>query len=184
MPTPASVFCPKLLPSLKSMRLGLVNFCGHFPYGGYQFDSLVRWHLGPIVNELIITGAPDADQEDFFSNEKKVLHQNCARQGPCRICKSNTCVSFRQSQTTQQIWHHPASYSGRQGTLLPIGKGPDSPRRRSTFRIFLSSRKNDMEVNLRLTPKLGKEMDRSTDDLVIWLMRLIGARYVVRFVDQ
>jgi len=75
MPIPASAFRPKLLPSLESMRLDLVNFCDHLPYGGYQFGSIVRWHLGQIVDELIITGAPDADQEDFFSNEEKLLHQ-------------------------------------------------------------------------------------------------------------
>jgi hypothetical protein len=75
MPVPASVFRQKLLPSLETMRIDLVNFCDHLPYGGYQFSSLVRWHLGQLTDELLITGAPDAEFEDMFSNEEKVLHQ-------------------------------------------------------------------------------------------------------------
>jgi hypothetical protein len=75
MPVPASVLRQKLLPSLETLRIDLVNFCDHLPYGGYQFSSLVRWHLGQIADELLITGAPDAELDDAFSNEEKLLHQ-------------------------------------------------------------------------------------------------------------
>lgn len=76
MPTPASIFRQKLLPHLEFMRTDLVNFCDHLPYGGYQFSSLVRWHLGQLVDEILITGAPEGDVTDEgFTSEERVLHQ-------------------------------------------------------------------------------------------------------------
>ena len=76
MPDPPSVSRQKLLPDLEFMQVDLVNFCDHLPYGGYQFSSLVRWHVGQIADEILITGAPmDEDIEEGFSNEERVLHQ-------------------------------------------------------------------------------------------------------------
>jgi hypothetical protein len=76
MPTPASVFRQKLLPGLDTMRIDLVNFCDHLPYGGYQFSALIRWQLGKLVDELLITGAPEGDiTDEGFTNEERVLHQ-------------------------------------------------------------------------------------------------------------
>jgi len=76
MPEPPSLSRQKLLPGLESMQIDLVNFCDHLPYGGYQFSSLVRWHVGQIADEVLITGAPmDEDIETGFSNEERVLHQ-------------------------------------------------------------------------------------------------------------
>ena len=75
MPSPASVFRQNLLPRLGVMRIDLVNFCDHLPYGGYQFSSVIRWHLGHIVDELLITGAPEDDMDDGLTNEERVLCQ-------------------------------------------------------------------------------------------------------------
>jgi len=75
MPAPASVFRQKLLPRLDFLRIDLVNFCDHLPYGGYQFGSLIRWHLGQVVDELLITGAPEDDMDDGLTQEERVLHQ-------------------------------------------------------------------------------------------------------------
>ncbi|KAE9364023.1 hypothetical protein N431DRAFT_489827 [Stipitochalara longipes BDJ] len=75
-PTPASAFRQKLLPGLDSLRIDLVNFCDHLPYGGYQLSSLIRWHIGQIADELLVTGAPEADMtDDGYSTEERVLHQ-------------------------------------------------------------------------------------------------------------
>jgi hypothetical protein len=71
MPTPASVFRQKLLPHLEFMRIDLVNFCDHLPYGGYQFSSLVRWHLGRLVDEILITGAPEGMSPTRVSPARK-----------------------------------------------------------------------------------------------------------------
>lgn len=76
LPTPASALRQKLLSRLDMLRIDLVNFCDHLPYGGYQFSSLIRWHIGPIVDEILITGAPEGDMSDEgFTNEERVLHQ-------------------------------------------------------------------------------------------------------------
>jgi len=52
---------PKLFPSLETMRLDLVNFCDHLPLGISTFAAVVRWHLGRILDELVVTGLPDAE---------------------------------------------------------------------------------------------------------------------------
>jgi hypothetical protein len=76
MPDPPSASRQKLFPGLEFMQIDLVNFCDHLPYGGYQFSSLVRWHVGQIADEILITGAPMDDVgEEGFSNEERVLHQ-------------------------------------------------------------------------------------------------------------
>jgi hypothetical protein len=76
MPAPPSLSRQKLFPGLEFMQIDLVNFCDHLPYGGYLFSSLVRWHVGHIADEIIITGAPMDDVNDGgFSNEERVLHQ-------------------------------------------------------------------------------------------------------------
>ncbi|CZT00947.1 hypothetical protein WAI453_009443 [Rhynchosporium graminicola] len=49
---------PKLLPGLGTMRLDLVNFCDHLPVGISSFAAVVRWHLGLILDELVVTGLP------------------------------------------------------------------------------------------------------------------------------
>jgi hypothetical protein len=76
MPTPPSVLRQKLLPGLDIMRIDLVNFCDHLPYGGYQFSALIRWQLGQMVDELLITGAPEGDiTDEGFTNEERALNQ-------------------------------------------------------------------------------------------------------------
>ncbi len=69
---PTSKVRPKMFPNLKSMRIDLVNFVDHLPYGGFQFGSVIRWHLGQFLDELIITGAPAGDLG--FTSEEKLLH--------------------------------------------------------------------------------------------------------------
>ncbi|KAF8857242.1 hypothetical protein BDZ45DRAFT_674890 [Acephala macrosclerotiorum] len=46
----------KLLPSLKTMRLDLVNFCEHLPPGDLILAPVLRWHLGQFLDELLVTG--------------------------------------------------------------------------------------------------------------------------------
>ncbi|PVH81125.1 hypothetical protein DL98DRAFT_654300 [Cadophora sp. DSE1049] len=52
---------PKLFPGLETMKLDLVNFCDHLPLGISSFAAVVRWHLGRILDELVVTGLPDAE---------------------------------------------------------------------------------------------------------------------------
>ncbi|KAH9221217.1 hypothetical protein DL95DRAFT_442045 [Leptodontidium sp. 2 PMI_412] len=52
---------PQLFPGISTMRLDLVNFCDHLPLGMSAFAATVRWHLGRIVDELVVTGLPDLE---------------------------------------------------------------------------------------------------------------------------
>lgn len=54
----------KLFPSLTRMRVDLVNFCEHLHYPGANFATVLRWHTGPFLDELIITGIPDEDPDE------------------------------------------------------------------------------------------------------------------------
>ena len=54
----------KLFPALTRMRVDLVNFCEHLHYPGPSFSTVLRWHTGPFLDELIITGIPEDDPED------------------------------------------------------------------------------------------------------------------------
>jgi hypothetical protein len=73
MPLNAFQARPLLLPELQMLRIDLVNFCEHLPYGGSSFASVLRWHLGQLVDELLITGAPDQDTDDGVSHEERLL---------------------------------------------------------------------------------------------------------------
>jgi hypothetical protein len=73
MPLNASQARPLLLPELQILRIDLVNFCEHLPYGGSSFASVLRWHLGQLVEELLITGAPDQETDDGISHEERLL---------------------------------------------------------------------------------------------------------------
>ncbi|KAH7312969.1 hypothetical protein BKA65DRAFT_542521 [Rhexocercosporidium sp. MPI-PUGE-AT-0058] len=61
---------PKLFPGLLTMRLDLVNFCDHLPLGMSVFAAIVRWHLGRILDELVVTGLPDMEAS---ADEQMVL---------------------------------------------------------------------------------------------------------------
>ncbi|KAH7384955.1 hypothetical protein BKA64DRAFT_748433 [Cadophora sp. MPI-SDFR-AT-0126] len=61
---------PKLFPGLETMRLDLVNFCDHLPLGISAFAAVVRWHIGRILDELVVTGLPNADAS---ADEQMVL---------------------------------------------------------------------------------------------------------------
>lgn len=54
----------KLFPSLSRMRVDLVNFCEHLHYPGPSFMTVLRWHTGPFLDELIITGIPEEDPDE------------------------------------------------------------------------------------------------------------------------
>ena len=45
-----------LLPALKTMRLDMVNFSEHLPFIGSTMISILRWHVGQLVDELTLTG--------------------------------------------------------------------------------------------------------------------------------
>jgi hypothetical protein len=49
----------KLFPSLRRMRVDLVNFSDHLHYPGPGFATILRWHTGEFLDELIMTGIPD-----------------------------------------------------------------------------------------------------------------------------
>jgi hypothetical protein len=46
------------------MRIDLVNFCDHLPYPGGSFLSIIRWQVGHIADELLVTGVPEDDPDD------------------------------------------------------------------------------------------------------------------------
>lgn len=54
----------KLFPSLTRMRVDLVNFCEHLHYPGPSFMTILRWHTGAFLDELIITGIPEEDPDE------------------------------------------------------------------------------------------------------------------------
>jgi len=54
----------KLFPSLRRMRVDLVNFSDHLHYPGPNFATVLRWHTGPFLDELIVTGVPEDDPEE------------------------------------------------------------------------------------------------------------------------
>ncbi|KAL3427494.1 hypothetical protein PVAG01_01003 [Phlyctema vagabunda] len=54
----------KLFPSLNTIRIDLVNFCDHLWLPNRDFSTIIRWHAGPLVEELIITGVPEDDPEE------------------------------------------------------------------------------------------------------------------------
>ncbi len=60
----ASCHLTKLFPSLTRMRVDLVNFSEHLHYPGPNFASVLRWHTGPFLDELIITGVPEDEPEE------------------------------------------------------------------------------------------------------------------------
>ncbi|KAJ5052227.1 uncharacterized protein L3040_001985 [Drepanopeziza brunnea f. sp. 'multigermtubi'] len=66
---------PKLLPGLSTMRIDLVNFCDHLPLGITSFAPIIRWHLGPFLDELVLTGCP----HDDISRDEKVILRNALR---------------------------------------------------------------------------------------------------------
>jgi hypothetical protein len=45
-----------LIPSLKALRLDLVNFCDHLPFPGPRYASVIRWYVGNIADEVMLTG--------------------------------------------------------------------------------------------------------------------------------
>lgn len=46
------------------MRLDLVNFSDHLHYPGPNFATILRWHTGPFLDELVVTGIPEDDPEE------------------------------------------------------------------------------------------------------------------------
>jgi hypothetical protein len=53
---PSSRKYEKLVPNLKSLRLDLVNFSDHLPRAGPRYASVIRWYVGRITDELLLTG--------------------------------------------------------------------------------------------------------------------------------
>ncbi|KAG0649424.1 hypothetical protein D0Z07_4486 [Hyphodiscus hymeniophilus] len=54
----------KLFPSLMRMKLDLVNFCEHLHFPGPACSTVLRWHTGPFLDELIVTGIPEDDPQE------------------------------------------------------------------------------------------------------------------------
>jgi hypothetical protein len=70
VPDPTGTTYAQLLPSIQVMRIDLVNFCEHLPFIGSSFITVLRWHLGKMVDELVITGAPE---EEVSNGEERFL---------------------------------------------------------------------------------------------------------------
>lgn len=51
---------PKLLPGLRGLTLDLVNFNEHGPSGVNSLEALINWQVGPVVDDLVVTGLPDS----------------------------------------------------------------------------------------------------------------------------
>ncbi len=66
---------PKLFPALQTFQLDLVNFCDHLPLGIWGFASILRWHLGQICDELLVTGMPEVDG----GSDEEMLLRNILR---------------------------------------------------------------------------------------------------------
>jgi hypothetical protein len=103
---PDTQLCPKLFPSLKRLRLDLVNFCDHLPLGIWSFASIVRWHLGPICDDLLITGIPEveggADEETLLRNllrDEGLISTGC----PVFISSSSGLKSLEGYGYSQQV---------------------------------------------------------------------------------
>ncbi|KUJ16918.1 uncharacterized protein LY89DRAFT_782161 [Mollisia scopiformis] len=54
----------KLLPSLKTMRMDLINFSDHLVLGRTYFTPIIRWHLNKFLDELLVTGGSLGGEED------------------------------------------------------------------------------------------------------------------------
>lgn len=74
----------KLLPSLKSIRIDLVNFCDYLWHPGRDFAAIIRWQTGPIVEEMIITGVPEDDPEEGVESllDRLVIKEGVFSSGP------------------------------------------------------------------------------------------------------
>jgi len=59
-----------LFSNLKSMRIDCVNFSDHIPFLGSPLISILRWHVGQLVEELTITGLVE---EDLSNGETRFL---------------------------------------------------------------------------------------------------------------
>jgi hypothetical protein len=63
-----------LLPSLKTMRIDLVNFCDHLTLGRLSFTPVIRWHFTSKLDEVLVTGGPDPDPTFEMDAESHGLH--------------------------------------------------------------------------------------------------------------
>jgi hypothetical protein len=97
---------PKLLPGLKTFHLDLVNFCDHLPLGIWSFASILRWHLGMICDELLITGMPavegGSDEEMLLRNllrDEGLISTGCPR----FVSMNNSLKALSGYGYTQQV---------------------------------------------------------------------------------
>jgi hypothetical protein len=64
IPSPRGSRLSKLFPKLTRMRVDLVNFSQHLHFPASSFSTVLRWHAGPFLEELIVTGLPEDDPDD------------------------------------------------------------------------------------------------------------------------
>ncbi|KAG9229180.1 hypothetical protein BJ875DRAFT_475591 [Amylocarpus encephaloides] len=95
----------KLLPSLQFLQFDLVNFCEHLPYPGSRFATTIRWSCGRMVDELVITGAPDIGI-DRHSEESMLRHmvrdEGLFALSPPRFVSNRDGISIRS--LSQSAW--------------------------------------------------------------------------------
>lgn len=89
----------RLLPTLKTMRIDLVNFCEHLPNAGSTLVSVVRWHVGHLVDELIITGF---SSEEVSGDERRYMEFLVKDEGIITLTPP-TFVSIIHSKSKQYL---------------------------------------------------------------------------------
>ena len=87
-----------LFPGLKNMRIDMVNFCEHLPFIGSTLISVVRWHIGHIVDELTITGVVEN-----ASNGEELYLEYLVREGGLVRLSPPTFVSIVHSKDRQNL---------------------------------------------------------------------------------
>jgi hypothetical protein len=125
---------PKLFPSLTSLRLDLVNFCDHLPLGIWGFASVIRWHLGAICDELLITGIPEleggTDEEMLLRNlvrDEGLISTGC----PVFISAGSGLTTLNGYGYAQQVIrsHNPSLKSKQPKFIHPEGGVPPKSSR-------------------------------------------------------
>lgn len=62
-----------LFPSLKTMRIDLVNFCEYLFLGQIAISNVIRWHMAWMLDEVLVTGGSEGDADLEVEGEIYVL---------------------------------------------------------------------------------------------------------------
>lgn len=110
----------RLLPALKTMRIDLVNFCEHLPSIGTTFISVLRWHIGHLVEELVITGLAN----DEVTGDEVRYMEFLVKDGGLIFAAPPTFVSVVHSKDRQHLKN---LASDDDNTMVKIARPNASP---------------------------------------------------------